>query len=143
MGEVLPVILAIAADRSWRVRWSLAVKIADVSGVMGNQVANNSLCECFENLLRDSEAEVRSAAAGNISKMCSRIRKDVMIDRVLPIVNQIVTDSSDHARAACAAVINDLASLLGRDGTVEQLLPMLLQLLRDESSDVSGGVRYH
>jgi hypothetical protein len=58
MGEVLPVVLAIAADRSWRVRWSLAVKIAEVSTVMGSQVANNSLCACFESLLRDPEAEV-------------------------------------------------------------------------------------
>lgn len=79
---------------------------------------------------------MRAAAAGNISQMCARIRKDLMLTRVLPLVSQIVTDSSDHARAACAAVINDLASLLGREGTVEQLLPMLLQLLRDESSDV-------
>ena len=81
---------------------------------------------------------MRAAAAGNISKMCALLRRDVMVTRVLPIVNHIVTDSSDHTRAACAAVINDLASLLGREGTVELLLPMLLQLLRDESSDVSG-----
>ena len=51
-------VLAIGADRSWRVRWSLAVKIAEVAAVMGAQVANSSLCECLENLLRDPEAEV-------------------------------------------------------------------------------------
>ena len=59
MSEVLPVVLAIAADRSWRVRWSLAVKLFQVAQGMGSQAANNSLAECFEDMLRDQEAEVR------------------------------------------------------------------------------------
>ncbi len=58
MSEVLPVVLAIAADRSWRVRWSLAVKLYQVAQGMGSQAANNSLAECFEDMLRDHEAEV-------------------------------------------------------------------------------------
>ena len=62
MSEILPVILAIAADRSWRVRWSLAVKLHQVAQGMGSQVANNSLCECFEEMLRDQEAEVKLAS---------------------------------------------------------------------------------
>lgn len=68
--------------------------------------------------------------------MASLVRKDVVLNRLLPIVQHIITDTSDHTRSSCAAVINHLASLLGKEDTVEHLLPMLLQLLRDESSDV-------
>jgi serine/threonine-protein phosphatase 2A regulatory subunit A len=79
---------------------------------------------------------VRSAAAGQIHHISSLVRKDVILARLLPIVQHIITDTSDHTRSSCASVINHLAPLLGKEDTVEYLLPMLLQLLRDESSDV-------
>jgi serine/threonine-protein phosphatase 2A regulatory subunit A len=68
--------------------------------------------------------------------MCTLLRKDLILDKVMPSLRMLVTDTSEHVRASMAGVINDLAPILGRDDTVEQLLPMLLELLRDESSDV-------
>lgn len=68
--------------------------------------------------------------------MCSLLRKDIMLNKVIPSLRLLVNDPSEHVRASMAGVINDLAPILGRDDTVEQLLPMLLELLRDESSDV-------
>jgi hypothetical protein len=58
-SQVLPVVIAISTDRAWRVRWSLACNIYSVSQALGDQMTNNSVYERFDNLLRDSEAEVR------------------------------------------------------------------------------------
>jgi hypothetical protein len=59
-SQVLPVVIAIGCDRAWRVRWSLACNIFAVSQALGDQMINNTVFECFDNLLRDSEAEVKS-----------------------------------------------------------------------------------
>lgn len=68
--------------------------------------------------------------------MCSLLRKDIMLGKVIPSLRLLVNDASEHVRASMAGVVNDLAPILGREDTVELLLPMLLELLRDESSDV-------
>lgn len=83
-----------------------------------------------------SWSQVRSAAAKNVALMCSLLRKDIILNKVIPSLRLLVSDSSEHVRASMAGAINDLAPILDRDEAVEQLLPMLLELLRDESSDV-------
>jgi serine/threonine-protein phosphatase 2A regulatory subunit A len=80
--------------------------------------------------------QVRSAAAKNVSRMCTLLRKDITLKKVIPSLKLLVHDGSEHVRASMAGAINDLAPLLGSDDTVEHLLPMLLELLRDESSEV-------
>jgi len=136
LAIVLPAVLSIAADKSWRVRWSLATQFPDICVAFGEQTTNDHLSVAFEALLNDAEAEVRSASAANISKVCKSLGKDRIIGKILPITQRLVTDSSEFARASLACVINELATLLGRDDTVTHLLPMLLLLLRDEMSDV-------
>lgn len=58
MSQILPVVIHLGADRSWRVRWCFAGKLADICRVMGLEVSNNSLCNLMELLLKDAEAEV-------------------------------------------------------------------------------------
>lgn len=134
--DILPVVLAIGGDRSWRVRWSLACRLHELCEPLGVQVTNNSLSVVFESLLNDSEAEVRSAAAGRVAMVCSFLRKGTIISRIIPAVQRLVTDSSEHVRASLACVVNGLSASLGKDDTVERLLPLLLLLLRDSVSEV-------
>jgi serine/threonine-protein phosphatase 2A regulatory subunit A len=133
---IVPVVLNIGADKSWRVRWTLANELPNICNTLGRQLTGDHLAVTFETLLNDSEAEVRCACAANISKVCTVLNKDRIISKVLPITQRLVTDSSEGARAALASVINELATILGREDTVAHLLPMLLLLLRDEASDV-------
>lgn len=80
--------------------------------------------------------QVRAAAAAGISLLSKHLSKDVVIARILPVIQRLVTDSSEHVRASLANVVNDLAPLLGKHDTVEHLLPVLLLFLRDETSEV-------
>lgn len=136
ISKVLPVVLRIASDSSWRVRWSLARLLPPVCSSLGASVTNDSLVPSFEALLSDSEAEVRSAVSANIPGVCTLLEKATVVNRILPIVQRLISDSSEHVRASVASVINELASVLGREDTVDLLLPLLLTLLRDETSEV-------
>lgn len=110
----------------------------------------------YVQLLKDNEAEVRTAAAGQIpgtvaihifmpiisvdlvrfpgfSKL---IEREVILARIVPCVRDLSHDTSQHVRAALANQISGLAPLLGREATVEHLLPLFLHLLKDEFPEV-------
>ena len=108
-------------------------------------------------LLKDNEAEVRTAAAGQIPgihsymllnprfELISRgsslgfsklLEKEVILGRIVPCVRDLCQDTSQHVRAALANQISGLAPLLGKDATIEHLLPLFLHLLKDEFPEV-------
>jgi hypothetical protein len=60
---VVGIVLALAADRSWRVRWSVANRFAEVAESAGRALTASQLLAPFERLLSDGEAEVRTTAA--------------------------------------------------------------------------------
>lgn len=142
-NQLLPTILAIAGDRSWRVRWCMAHQLHDLldgitSSFSGGDVGAviKSLSATFGSLLNDTEAEVRAAAASHLYKVAKCMDKVDILSNVIPIAQRLVTDGSEFVRAYFATEVNYLASLLGRDDTVQYLLPMVLLLFRDEASEV-------
>lgn len=110
----------------------------------------------YVQLLKDNEAEVRSAAATQIPGMESStsviiiillklvfvtgfsklLDKEVILARIIPCVRDLSQDASQHVRAALANQINGLAPLLGKDSTIEHLLPLFLLLLKDDFPEV-------
>ena len=44
------------------------------------------------------EAEVRTAAAGNVVAVCSRISPELVISTVVPSIKHLVSDVSEHVR---------------------------------------------
>jgi len=101
----------------------------------------NSLEQIAENLLSDSESEVRSAAASNMHQFCKLFRKDRVIAVIMPCVQKLSVDStSEYVRTSVATSVNQLSVILGKEATVEHLLPQLLLLLRDSASPVRLGI---
>ncbi|KAK0558114.1 protein phosphatase 2A structural subunit [Tilletia horrida] len=100
------------ADKSWRVRYMVADHYVKLASAVGEDVVRDDLVLSLVSLLKDNEAEVRTAGAGQIP------------------------DTSQHVRAALANQISGLAPLLGKEATIEHLLPLFLQLLKDEFPDV-------
>jgi serine/threonine-protein phosphatase 2A regulatory subunit A len=86
--------------------------------------------------LRDNEAEVRSATAGQLPGFCAFLKPDVVLREILPCVKDLVADGSQHVRAAVATEISGLAPILGKDLVIEHLLNVFLGLLKDEASEV-------
>eukprot|EP00611_Tribonema_gayanum_P014806 TRINITY_DN262_c1_g2_i1.p1 TRINITY_DN262_c1_g2~~TRINITY_DN262_c1_g2_i1.p1 ORF type:complete len:602 (-),score=254.94 TRINITY_DN262_c1_g2_i1:918-2723(-) len=137
VARVIPAVRNTAQDASWRVRWSVASKFHEVGAALsGGEVLAPELCEAFEQLLQDPEAEVRTAAAFGVARVGALMGADGVLQGVLPCLRQLVVDGCEHVRAALASVICELAPLLGQDLTIDHLVPLLLQLLRDSNSDV-------
>eukprot|EP01134_Creolimax_fragrantissima_P005979 CFRG5979T1 len=128
-------------DKSWRVRYMAAEKFIELQTALGLPLAGQAeVVDAYIRLLKDQEAEVRTAASKGIPGFCNNLeedkRQDVTLQLVLPCVKFLVMDSSQHVRAALASRIMDLAPTLGKTLTIELLLPLFLQLLKDEFPEV-------
>lgn len=60
VNEILPVVLSLSCDRSWRVRWSFSNGLHEICNAMGEDITNSSLVSVFQSLLGDVEPEVTS-----------------------------------------------------------------------------------
>lgn len=117
------------------------------------ELVREELIGQYVQLLKDNEAEVRTAAAGQIPGGSIFLRttfeeliirkgfsklldKEVILARIVPCVRDLSQDSSQHVRAALANQISGLAPLLGKDPTIEHLLPLFLHLLKDDFPEV-------
>lgn len=141
-SHIVPTIVNLAGDRSWRVRWSLCHHLKDVFPKFdtntypqaGNAVA--SLAAVYDNLLNDPEPEVRAAGAAHISIISKYVQKTTILNRFLPTAQRLVADNSEFVRAVISGELSQLSPLLGKEDTIKILLPMLLSLLRDDASEV-------
>ena len=96
----------------------------------------NELVPAYVKLLRDTEAEVRVAAASKVSAICKMLPADRVIASIIPCVKDLAADSSQHVRSALASVVMEVAPVLGKSATIEHLLPVFLSLLKDDFPDV-------
>lgn len=146
-NQVIPVVLTTAADRSWRVRWSVANKYPELCQAMPAsllEMMHATMSSAFEKLLQDSEAEVRTAAAFKVStvvqvlvsRLPGALSLSLFLEKLVPCFQSLATDTSEHVRSAFASVVMKMAPVFGKEPTIEHLLPLLLQLLRDSSSEV-------
>lgn len=159
LKRILPILTNIAGDHSWRVRWNVAKKMHEISssifegssGRSKHETQGNltTVRDMFERLLNDTEAEVRSSAAGGFTAMCGLLHSCAyalsdgdsnfgasLVSRLLDSIKRLVNDESEHVRIALGGNISGLGRIIGKNETIEHLLPLLLIMLRDESSEV-------
>lgn len=86
----------------------------------------------FQSLLRDTEAEVRAAAANKVCEFCrnlcppvasanepnatqtSNAVDSIIMTSILPVVKGLVADTNQHVKSALASVIMGLSPILGK-----------------------------
>jgi len=133
---VLPVAMACATDKSWRVRYMVADRFCDLAKALGPEITKTHLVSAFSKLLKDNEPEVRTAAAFKVQGFASQVPVDLITKQILPGVRELVHDQSQHVRAALASNIMGLAPILQKEKTIEYLIDIFLALLKDEFPDV-------
>jgi serine/threonine-protein phosphatase 2A regulatory subunit A len=133
---VKPLVLVCGSDKSWRVRYMVANCFAQLVDALGKQITQNDLVPVFVKLLKDTEAEVRTAAASKVSGVCKQLVLETVVKDILPCVRSLSTDESAAVREALASDVMVLAPRFGREGTSEHLLDIFLQLLKDDSPEV-------
>ncbi|KAI9849448.1 MAG: Polyamine N-acetyltransferase 1 [Sclerophora amabilis] len=124
-GVLLTALRGLFEDKSWR-----------IAKAVDEEVVSRDLVPSFVKLLKDTEAEVRTAIAGQIPGFCGLLDRETLLNEIMTSVEDLVSDSSQHVRAALGTQISGLAPILGKDETIQHLLPMFLQMLKDEFPDV-------
>lgn len=69
-GVLLTALRSLFEDKSWRVRYMVADRFEKVAKAVDDEVIARDLVPAFVRLLKDNEAEVRSAIAGQIPGKC-------------------------------------------------------------------------
>eukprot|EP01062_Namystynia_karyoxenos_P056438 TRINITY_DN47403_c0_g1_i1.p1 TRINITY_DN47403_c0_g1~~TRINITY_DN47403_c0_g1_i1.p1 ORF type:complete len:590 (+),score=237.94 TRINITY_DN47403_c0_g1_i1:91-1860(+) len=119
-------------DASWRVRYMLTDKFAEIAQAVG--LPSREVVSLYERLAKDTEAEVRAAAAHQIGKLAASCGGDAM--RLMQAAQKLCGDEMQQVRAAAAGNIVSLSKSLGPHDTMSTLLPQLCELLRDDNSEV-------
>jgi serine/threonine-protein phosphatase 2A regulatory subunit A len=137
---------------------TVLIMVPQLAEAVGPELVRSELVNAYVALLKDNEAEVRTAGAGQIPGISLHlltfhvdrynslpwlligfsklVERDTILAKILPCVQALSTDSSQHVRAALGNHISGLAPLLGKEATIDHLLPLFLQLLKDDFPDV-------
>eukprot|EP00283_Hemiselmis_rufescens_P004632 CAMPEP_0173421322 /NCGR_PEP_ID=MMETSP1357-20121228/2477_1 /TAXON_ID=77926 /ORGANISM="Hemiselmis rufescens, Strain PCC563" /LENGTH=587 /DNA_ID=CAMNT_0014384227 /DNA_START=49 /DNA_END=1812 /DNA_ORIENTATION=- len=129
---ILPIIRLLHQDKGWRVRYMVAERYCELADTQAKAVVESEMTAALVKFLKDSEPEVRTAAAFKVTGFCERVSVGVTLQHLMPCARDLAVDSSHHVRAALASVIMGLAPVLGKNHTIEQLVPLFLSLLKDE-----------
>lgn len=81
------------------------------------------LVPAFVRLLKDNEAEVRTAIAGQIPGFCALVDRNTLLNDIMGTVENLVSDTSQHVRAALGTQISGLAPILGKQEYVPRARP--------------------
>ena len=95
---ILPVKQASEDKKSWRLRFSVAELIGELTHIIDQELADKYIQGIIEDLLGDSEAEVRSEAIIKVTEIVDIIKPDTLLDKLLTIT----TDASQHVRESLA-----------------------------------------
>jgi serine/threonine-protein phosphatase 2A regulatory subunit A len=97
------------------------------------EVVNRDLVHAFVKLLKDTEAEVRTAIAGQIpgkyihsnlpfinqsnfyTGFCGLLDRETLLNEIMTSIEDLVSDPSQHVRAALGTQISGLAPILGKE----------------------------
>jgi serine/threonine-protein phosphatase 2A regulatory subunit A len=89
-----------------------------IAKAVDEEVVARDLVPAFVKLLKDNEAEVRTAIAGQIPGFCALVDRSVLLDNIMSSIEGLVSDSSQHVRAALGTQISGLAPILGKEAYV-------------------------
>ncbi|CAH6723159.1 protein phosphatase PP2A regulatory subunit A [[Candida] jaroonii] len=134
--------LKLIEDDSWRVRYTAADRFNKISkNFIDEEQDLSKLIDPFISLMKDNEGEVRKAIAKQLPDFCKMLNnfsslKPSIVNKILPIVNELSQDPHENVRSSLAINITELSSILTKQQTIDKLLPIFLNMLKDEFPDV-------
>jgi serine/threonine-protein phosphatase 2A regulatory subunit A len=86
-----------------------------LSKAVGEEIVKSDLINSFVQILKDNEAEVRTAACSQIPGFANLIDNDVVLVTFVPCTKDLITDTAQQVRAMLATHISGLAPILGKE----------------------------
>ena len=133
-----PVIVTLCQDKSWRVRYMVATKFCELmeGHINADETKVAEIVDEFLRLLRDEEAEVRTAAAYKVAGVAELVGNVQTMNSLVPAMRVMVKDECHYTRAALASVIMSVCPICSKQDVFEHLLPLFLHLLKDKHPEV-------
>jgi hypothetical protein len=71
-AHILETLKSLTGDKSWRVRYMIADKYVDLAKAVGPEIVKDELIMAFVGILKDNEAEVRTAGGAQLPGIFTR-----------------------------------------------------------------------
>jgi len=142
---LFPLISALQDDASWRVRKVLAQDMATFSENLPDTTFSKHLLPLYAKLLRDKEAEVRTAAAADLHKVCSPLKTGLQ-DYIVPALDALAADQKENVLIAFSQSLVHLCvpfsnnPPFAKDTAQKLLVPIIQQLAKDEHPNVRNNI---
>lgn len=95
-----------------------ATSFFQLQKAVGQEITKTDLVPAFQVLLKDTEAEVRAAAADKVRDFCQNLdvfkQESIIMTDILPYIKELVADPNQHVKSALASVIMGLSPILGK-----------------------------
>lgn len=136
---VIPLIIQMTGDKSWRVRHHLAKSFANLAEAVGKDISDTSLISIFSTLLRDPENEVRIAAVQSLKKfvLCLNVDK---IPQIFAYLQSLAKDTMPLVRMGVCEVLQVVlvqdVDQMGKDVSKTKILPIVAELVGDKDTEV-------
>ncbi|KAF3059885.1 Protein phosphatase PP2A regulatory subunit A [Daldinia childiae] len=121
-GVLLTSLRHLIEDKSWRVRYMIADRFEKIAKAVDEEVVTRDLVPSFVKLLKDNEAEVRTAIAGQIPGFCTLVDRTTLLNDIMSSIEDLVS-TSQHVRAALGTQISGLAPILGQTRMLKDEFP--------------------
>lgn len=130
--------------KSWRVRYSLVECLASILNYLEKDVIKKDVVECFEELLKDQEAEVRAIALIKLPELTSKLSTQQSWSVFFQYIEKASKDANKDAaptvKLALVEAIVPYFKSVDREKILESGLPILTVLLKDENQMIRIGV---
>lgn len=139
---IVSLLKMLVKDGSWRVRTQLAIELPTISQPFPQDAIKEHICPIIFRLLRDPEAEAKSAACKSISGILALLgeQEEFIAEKFIPEISALTSDVSPQVRREVAFRIMEIASVIDRHNTTASIVPLFIQILRDNDNDASGAL---
>jgi serine/threonine-protein phosphatase 2A regulatory subunit A len=136
---IISIIKSIVKDGSWRVRSALANELPTIAKPFPVDSVMNDICPLLLRLLRDPEAETKSAACRAISGILGLLEQQeaYIADKFIPEIDVLTNDPSSQVRREIALRLMEVAAAIERRTANAQLVPFFTRILHDSDNEAS------
>lgn len=138
-NNVIPLIIQMTGDKSWRVKLNLAKEFAKLAKAVGKDISDNSLISIFSTLLRDPENEVRVAAVRTLKDFVGCLNVD-KIPQIFAYLQSMAKDNVPLVRVGVCEVLQTILKMepdqLGKEVVKTRIQPILMDLCQEKDIEV-------
>jgi len=136
--QLVPLAAQCVADKSWRVRQTVAQNFRQFQKNCSKHVVETHVLQFLDQLCRDGEQDIRVMMADQMQTFCadledsSRVR--IILKNVVPLLKEFSVDAN-RVRESLASVLFRLSAPAGKDVSMDHLVPISMVLIKDESAE--------